>query len=115
VREWYEFFTEDETETSAANTPGQKCNAQEAQKQELQNAALIAQRAHMINSLLTRLYDRFPLLATQFRTDIECLETLDLVRRLSITLALARNEATARRAILAVTQVCPNMDEQEFS
>jgi hypothetical protein len=115
MSEWYDYCAEDEAGLQASYPPVTGRNTSGSLEKARQEETT---RQQLINTLLTRLYERFPQLATRFQTEIARVETLDLLRRLSITLALARNEATARRAILAIIPhplgTCPQTDCRAF-
>lgn len=117
MSEWYDDLCA-EDKTHADNSSGQTKDIKARQEKGRQNSLLAEQRANTLSSLLAKLHSRFPLLAEQFKTEIALVEPLDLLRRLSINIALARNETLARQAILAAIQIpqaeCPDTDCQNF-
>ncbi len=116
--EWYEAITEDELWATANSLPDQSSDVQHKKEQEDQYKAQSEQKAAQLNFLLGRLRQRFPPLFDEFRDDIEGIETLDLLKRLTLNLALARHETVARQAILAAIHASraenPDTDDTSF-
>ena len=118
MSEWYDLCEEDET-NGAAGEPAHLAKDRLAkQEKNRQKNILAEQRTNILDALLKKLHSRFPLLAEQFKGEIAQVEPLDLLRRLSINIALARNETLARQAILAAIQIpqseCPDIDCTNF-
>jgi hypothetical protein len=115
MSEWYDYCAEDETGLLASYPSVNERDAAISLEKACQEEAM---RKQLVHTLLARLRERFPQLVTRFQPQIECVENLDLLRRLSIMLALARNETAARRAILSVTPDplgdCPKTDCRAF-
>ncbi len=99
--EWYDFDTESATSVAGSDILRGERERRTRLEEETQRKLQTEQVAIAHNALLARMDQRFPALAEQFKEAITSIEALDLLKRLTINIALARNETAARQAILA--------------